>query len=344
MRRNKKRIIIVGILIATLFCFNLATVNANFKIEGSKPVKVGVLLYDLNNPYIYQVSKNLEEIQNENQGEVEYIFEDAKKDQNTQNESIDKLIKEKVDLLLVNLVDINAAKSVINKVKQSNIPVILFNREPKTDEAIKSYSKAMFIGTDPRTSGTLEGNILVNEWNANKINIDRNKDGIMQYIMLMGEEKNLDAIGRTKYSIDTIKQSGIKTEELKLIVCNWDKECANQAINAALYQFGNKIEVIISNNDAMAIGAIEALQKYGYNKGDPSKTITVVGVDGLKQAQELVKEGYMAGTVIQYPKVMAQALYLCGMNLVAGRSGTYGTDYKFDSTGVAIRIPYIEGE
>lgn len=343
MKNNKKTIIIIlGILIVTVFFCNMREVSAGLKIEGSQPVKVGVLFYSLDDPYVAEIRKSLEAIQSKNQEEVEFIFQDAKEDQKAQNQSIDKLIQEKVDLLLVNLVDINAAKSVINKIKENNIPVILFNREPKSDEIIKSYNKAIFIGTDPKVSGVSEGKILVNEWNDNRINIDRNKDGIMQYIMLMGEVNNLDAIGRTKYSIATVQQSGIKTEELKLVVCNWNKECAHKAIHDSLLQFGNRIEVIISNNDSMAIGAVEALQEYNYNKGDESKTITVVGVDGIPEAQDLVKKGYMAGTVLQYPDDMATALYVCGMNLVENKSAIDGTGYKFDSSGVAIRIPYVE--
>ena len=112
----------------------------------------------------------------------------------------------------------------------------------------------------------------------------------MQYIMLRGERDNIEAIARTKYSVLTINNAGIKTQELALQVCNWNEEVAKNTTKALFLQFGNKIEVIISNNDAMAIGAIEALQEQGYNNGDKTRTIPVVGVDAIPEAQELIKK------------------------------------------------------
>ena len=89
----------------------------------------------------------------------------------------------------------------------------------------------------------------------------------------------------------------------------------------------------------MALGAIQALQAHGYNTGDKDKTIAVVGVEGLPETQELIKKGMMLGTIFQDPKALAEALYTVGMNLVKNQNPLEGTPYKFDDTGVSIRIP-----
>jgi len=162
----------------------------------------------------------------------------------------------------------------------------------------------------------------------------------MQYIMLEGDKNNPEAIGRTKYSIHTIQEAGIKTEQLGLEICNWNRESAHIATTNFFSRFGDKIEVIIANNDEMAIGAIQALQEVNYNKGDKNRTIPVVGVDATLEAQDYIRKGFMAGTVIQDANSMAKAMYIAGMNLVSGKIATYGTEYKFDETGVIIRIPY----
>ena len=200
----------------------------------------------------------------------------------------------------------------------------------------------MYIGTDAKEAGILQGKILVDAWNTNKESIDKNRDNIMQYIMLEGERNNIEAIERTKYSVLTIQQAGIKTEELALKFANWNTELARNATEALFLKYGEKIEAIIANNDSMAIGAIQALQKYGYNNGDKTKTIAVVGVDAIPEAQDLIKKGFMAGTVVQDPPAMAKAIYTVGMNLVYNKDPLDGTEYKFDETGVAIRIPYKE--
>jgi methyl-galactoside transport system substrate-binding protein len=63
-----------------------------------------------------------------------YVFYDGKDDQSIQNQSIDTLLKSKsVDLLMLNLVNVKSAQEVINRIKEYNIPVILFNRKPLND-------------------------------------------------------------------------------------------------------------------------------------------------------------------------------------------------------------------
>jgi methyl-galactoside transport system substrate-binding protein len=242
--------------------------------------------------------------------------------------------------MLLNLVDIEAGQQVINKIKENNIPVIVYNREPISIVPIKSYDKAIYIGNDSKEGGILQGQILVDTWNDKKEIIDKNGDGIMQYIMLSGGIDNKEALGRTIYSVKTIENAGIKTEELALRVANFDKELARKAIESLFNKYGNKIEVIISNDDTMAVGAIEALQAKGYNIGDEYKTIPVVGFDKEEKAKELIEKGFMTGTVIQNPYKTAEALYIVGMNLVFRRNAFEGTPYVFDDTGVSIRIPY----
>ena len=346
MRLLKKilTIIMVSIIMTTIIasCDKNVTSTSSRVVEG-RPVKVGVLLYRFDDAYISLVRQSLEEIQKENEGKVEFTFYDGKNDQSIQNESLDTLLNKKdVDLLLLNLVNTKSTKEAIDKIKENNIPVLLFNREPVDIEAVKSYKKAYFLGTDAEEAGVLQGKILINAWNSNKDVIDKNHDNIMQYIMLMGPRNNLEAIERTKYSILTINEAGINTKELALSVCNWEQSLAKDAIAALFLNYGDKIEAIIANNDSMAIGAITALQAYGYNKGDKTKTIPVVGVDAIPAAQDLIKKGFMAGTVIQDAPAMAKALYTVGMNLAYNKNPLDGTEYKFDDTGVAIRIPYKE--
>jgi len=100
------------------------------------------------------------------------------------------------------------------------------------------------------------------------------------------------------------------------------------------------IEVIIANDDTMAIGAVKALQEYGYNKGDKSKTIPIVGVDVTPEAKEFIEKGYMLGSVYQDPRAYAEALYACGMNLINFKSPIAGTKYTLYDTRVSIRIPH----
>ena len=347
MKLFKKIVALIMITIIMTVTLIDSTQNNVYAINdtSNKQIKVGVFISTFDDTYLSLVKQNLEDIQKENENKVEFTFYNANGNQGIQNESIDKALKDHFDLFVVVLVN-SATKSldgIFNKINEKNIPLIIY-LDPTTDliNLAKSYNRAIIIGADIKQSGVLEGKILVDAWNANKKDIDKNKDNILQYVMLHGETYNPTAMARTKYSIQTINAAGIKTEQLSLVYCNWDRECARVSIESLLLKYGNKIEAIIANNDSMAIGAIESLQKQGYYKGDKSSYIPVVGVDAIPEARELIKKGFMTGTVLQDPHAAAEAIYTVGMNMVSGKYPLDGTNYKFDYTGIVIRLPYYE--
>lgn len=335
-------IMITFIIIIVLVC----NIQNNFYISSiaaiANPPNVGVLLFNFNDPYMSLVKKSLENIEKDNPNKIRFSFYDAKDNQSTQNATIGNLLNNNIDLLLVNLVDTrqSTVSDIIDSTNKKNIPLIFFNIDIPI--GVKTnFEKVFVIATESEKGGIIQGNILLNLWNSDKKNIDRNNDDILQYIMLQGKTNNESAILRTKYSISTLNDNGVKTEELALRICNWERDCAKNAINALFLKYNGKIEAIISNNDAMAVGAIEALQAYGYNKGDKTKTIPVVGVDAIPEAKDLIKNGFMAGTVSQDPKELANALYSIGLNLLYNRGPLEGTNYKLTKEGM-IRLPYYE--
>lgn len=346
MKSLKKIILIIITLIITPILIGSTENNLYISSNADtwKQVDVGVLVSNIDDPYIALVKQGLENIQRKNENTVKFTFFDAKNNQSIQDETLDTLLRNNIDLLLVNLVDTNTnvVESFIDKVKQKNIPLLLFNSEPISSitNKMKDYKKFAIITTYPKEAGTLQGKLVADEWNKNKSSIDKNSDNIMQYIMLQGKLDNIGAIDRTMSSISTIENAGIKTQKLALQVANWSQELAKNAIESLFLTYNNRIEVIISNNDAMAIGAIEALQKYGYNKGDAAKNIPIFGIDGIQAAQDLIRKDFMTGTVVEDPNDTAVALYTVGMNLVNNKPPLEDTSYKFDETGFIIRIPY----
>lgn len=336
-------ITIITVMMTTILAGNGEKVTSSSKsFSVRQPIKIALFVKDITDDYLIAISKYLKDKQEESNGKVEVAFYDSKLSPAIEKENMDRVIKEGVSLLVVDMADARNIQEVINKAKENNLPIIIFNREPLTLDAIKSYDRALFIGLDSKQAGALQGNLLVDEWNRNKQAIDKNRDNIMQYVMLQGERYNKVPIDRTKYSVLAIEQAGIKTEQLALIVAEWNKELARKAIESLFLKYGDKIEVIISNDDSMAIGAIEALQVFGYNKGDKTRTIPVVGIDATPEATELIAKGIMLGSVVQDFSEMAEAIYTTGMNLINNKGAIEGTKYKFDETGVAIRFPYQE--
>lgn len=305
------------------------------------PVKAALFAKDLNDDYIEYLRKDFENIQKNNEGKIIFNFYDAKFNKSTQIADINDKLNQGVDLILLDIVDIDDLEEVIKKIAQYNVPVLVFNREPSSIDVIKSYKKAFLVGTDSKQAGILQGKMITDAWNSNKQAIDKNNDSILQYIMLVGERFNQTSMDRSKYSILTIHQAGIKTQELASPILNWNTESAKSTVEALFLRYGNQIEAIISNDDSMAIGAVEALQKYGYNNGNESRVIPVVGVDGVPEVKELISKGFMLGTALQAPD-LANTIYTIGMNLVYDRDPVEGTPYKLDETGVSVLIPFQE--
>ncbi|RQN10981.1 galactose ABC transporter substrate-binding protein [Clostridium butyricum] len=336
------RKIIGKILIISIFMnfISMYMVSGKSTINPNKIINVSVLLYKGDDKYINKVKMNLEKIQEKNKDRINYKFYDGEEKQSIQNSQLEQILKEGTDLILLNIVDIDSAESVINKIKMNNIPVILFNREPISLESIKSYGKALFIGADGAEAGRIQGKIINEAWKY-KEKFDKNNDDVFQYILIKGEKNNVETQLRSKYVIMSLNEYGINTLEVASEYCNWDKDYAKLVVKSLFLRYGNVIEGIICNNDEMAQGSIEALHEFGYNMGNlNNNNVIVVGIDGLDEALELIKKKEMTGTVVQNIDEMAKALYLVGNNLVQGKDPLYNTKYKFDSSGVAIRIPY----
>lgn len=330
-------IVIIFLIISE---YSIRKVNAQTSGLRQKPVVIDVVLFNYEDKYISLVKQSLEDIQKQNEGKVKINFYDSKGNQATQNEIVGKLSKSNQDILLVNLVDVTAASEVMARFNQKKIPIIFFNREPVSLQPL--YGRAYYVGTNARESGELQGKIIIDLWNNNRKALDLNGDGILEYAILRGQQTNIGAQEITKSVISTIEDADIKTKQVDSISANWDRELAKENISSLFLKYGTGVEAILANNDEMAIGAVEALQKYGYNLGDKTKTIAVVGIDATPEAQELIKKGFMAGSVFQDPSELAKAIYTIGMNLFDGKEPLSGTSYKFDDTGIAVRLPYGE--
>lgn len=311
------------------------TSNKETTEESKDKYKIGVCIYKYDDTYMSSVRQAIEKEASEIPN-VELLMNDSKGDQATQNDQIDILIQKGVNALAINIVDIGAAQTVIDKAQEANIPVIFFNREPQSS-IISKYDKACFVGTNPVEAGIIQGEMMVDIWNNG--DFDTNGDGKIQYVMLMGDADNPEAIARTLYSIETVEEKGIETEELGMQICNWDADKANTAVSAWFAKMGDQIEFIVANNDGMASGAIAALQAAGYNNGE-DKFIPVVGVDATEEAKNLIKKGYMSGTVKQDADGMAEAVFKLAHNAAQNKDFLEDTSYEYDETNIAIRIPY----
>ena len=94
--------------------------------------------------------------------------------------------------------------------------------------------------------------------------VDKNQDGKIQYVLLEGEAGHQDAISRTDYSVKTLIEEGVQLEKLSYQFADWNRGQAENRMTRLISQYEDGIELVISNNDEMALGAVEAYRKSEY--------------------------------------------------------------------------------
>ena len=146
--------------------------------------------------------------------------------------------------------------------------------------------------------------------------VDKNQDGKIQYILLEGEAGHQDAISRTDYSVKTLLEQGINLEKLSYQFADWNRGQAENRMSRLIEQYGDEIELVISNNDEMALGTVAAWQKAGY---DCRNWPVIFGIDGLDDALEAIKTGKMKGTVYNDKEDQAMELAKLSVEIVCGK-------------------------
>jgi len=263
----KKAMVLV---LALALCFSAASVFA-------APPKVGMCIYKFDDTFMSYVRNQIETLA---KGNLDLSTQDSQYDQPKQNDQIDQFLTQGVKALAINMVDPSAANVLIDKAAKKKVPLVLFNREPG-DLDLAKYPNVFYVGAKAQESGTMEGQIVAKYWKAHP-EADLNKDGVLDYVMLIGDPSNTDAKYRTQFSIEAVQAAGIKVNKVAEDTAMWDRPKAQEKVAAWLTAYPGKIEVIFANNDDMALGAIEACKAAGYFKG--GKYMPVVGVDATPPA------------------------------------------------------------
>ena len=214
-------------------------------------------------------------------------------DQQEQNEKVEEMIDAGCDVLCINLVDRTAPSRIVRMARNEDIPVIFFNREPVREDLMQ-WEKLYYVGCDAEQSGIMQGEIAAEYINSHP-EVDKNEDGKIQYVLLEGEAGHQDAISRTEYSVKTLMKNDVILEKLSYQLADWNRGQAENRMNRLISQYGKEIELVISNNDEMALGAVEAYQTVGYAREDWP---VIFGIDGLEDALKAVKAGEMQGSIL----------------------------------------------
>lgn len=278
---------------------------------SKETTKIGILIYDENDTFISE----LEEYLTENMPkDMTYEINYASNSQFIQNQQLLTFLDEGIDILLINAVDRLAGATIVEKCEKKGVPVIFFNREPLESD-IKDGKDIYYVGADADNLGIKQADIVSDLFGPPTDLIDtydKNNDGIIQTVIIKGEQGHQDAEKRTRNVIERLQNLEYEVDLLSTRVANWRRTEGFDVMEELYLEFGDSIELVLSNNDDMALGAIDYFLeasifaiKEAENFNQP---IVVIGVDGTKTGLEAIDKGLMYGSVLNDADKQSQAI------------------------------------
>lgn len=229
------------------------------------------------------------------------------------------------DAVLVNLVDAETAQQCIEAA--GDMKVVFVNRVP-ADTSVLEAGKSAAVVSDENTSGYYQGEFLANYFK------EQGKTDI-KYLMLKGTLGLVHTEQRSASVLKGLADNGINaTEAAAPLVAEYDRATAMDMISPLLTT--TEFDCIIANNDAMALGAVEAMKAQGL---DPT-SIPIVGIDATVDGVQAIKDGTLAMTVFQDANGQGYGAVKAAVNLIEGNPINDGTDYETDDTGNICWVPF----
>jgi methyl-galactoside transport system substrate-binding protein len=271
----------------------------------------------------------------------------------------------------------SASSDVANKDK----PLVWFNRQPSNsstgelDMAALSFNdNTYYVGFDANQGAELQGTMIKEYIEANIDGLDRNGDGVIGYVLAIGDIGHNDSIARTRGvrkalgtgvekdgeinsepigtntdgSASAVQDGEIEVGGKKYVVrelasqemknsagATWDAATAGNAIGTWSSSFGEQIDVIASNNDGMGMSMFNAWSK--------DQKVPTFGYDANSDAVAAIAEGY-GGTISQHADVQAYLTLRVLRNALDGVDIDTGIGTADDAGNVLSEDVYVYRE
>lgn len=255
---------------------------------------------------------------------IDLVTQDAQDDTGKQIQFVEMASNAGQKAVIVNMVDTATAAQIIEAAGDMKV---VFVNVPPNDLSVLNEN-VVYVGSDENQSGAFQG-----EWLAEHFKAEGKTD--IKYIFLSGTLGATYTTQRTESVLNALKENGINAEEASApLVADYDRATAMDLINPLIDTA--EYDCIIANNDAMALGAIEALNQAGKNPADTP----VVGIDATVDGCAAVQNGTLAMTVFQDGKGQGYGALMAAYNLVVGNELSSDTGYETDETGYIMWVPF----
>lgn len=304
---------------------------------GEAKVNPCFFIYDLNDNFMSSLKDEFSLALKEKGYEVTTY--NASRKQSTQNTQIGKELElNPKNPLIINVVDRLSASMIIEKAEKEDTPVLFINREPLKEDCTKnSWAKEniYYVGADSTYQGEAQSEIASTYFgeasNFPSSRFDKNNDGKLQVALFRGELSHQDAENRSKYALEKLRALGFEVDLINVSYCDWEKSLAYEEMKK-MYLNGENVELLLCNNDEMALGAVEYLkEKMEVNTPFIDQFFPILGVDGTETGKQAVKDGFLLGTVLNDAYNQAKILSDIYLNIVENTPlPIYGEEIKIN--------------
>jgi inositol transport system substrate-binding protein len=241
------------------------------------PVKVGVSIANFDDTFLTYMMDGMKAWGKAHPGEVELTFTDAKEDMAKQLDQVENFIVQKMDAVIIVPVDTSATAPMTKNLVGKGVKAVYVNRNPGN-----LPDGAYYVGSEEVVAGRMQMEFL-GEKLKGKGNV----------AILIGKLDNEGALKRTAGNEEVQKAKYPNIKILDKQTGQWQRNEGLMKTEDWLNRFGKDLQAILSNNDDMALGAIQALK-------DKKRTdVIVVGVDATPDALTSISKGELAATVFQ---------------------------------------------
>ena len=257
---------------------------------------------------------------------VNLVTQDANQDESKQIQYVQAAAADGQKAVIVNPINPSACQSIIDAA--GDMKVVFVNRVP--DDTSILNENAVYVGSDEHTSGKFQGDFLAKYFK------DKGQTDI-KYILLRGIEGQTSTTLRSESVLKALADNGINATETYAKSCLYDRTEALNQMGNILADSSKEFDCIICNNDAMALGAIEACTQANRTIDFP-----IVGIDATADGRQAIKDGTLAMSVFQDPNGQGGGAVAAALNLINGAALNEGTNFDVDETGFILWVPFEE--
>lgn len=228
---------------------------------------------------------------------------DAGNDQTRQTEQIKTFIDEDAVLLVIEPVIADAAEDTVNFLMEKDIPAVFIGN--KSEDALGMWNRLAYVGCTEDQLGILQGKIILQAENQG----DLNEDGQVSCLVISGPEEDVLAQNHAKDSVGALVEEGLVVDQISTSWGDWTEDSGRMRCAKALSQYGKDVEVILCGNEALTLGALEAVSAGGWQIG---RDYLLAGVG----AEEKLQTDSMTGTVLYDLDGLAQQVLSAAQALI----------------------------